>query len=168
MPIEIIKSDKVGLNSKESYVVIRGKTSFLRILGCEPEWEIMTATASEDHSKIKVCGNQRRLIEAALRLGAELGTKPTVEKDWIKREYVKICVIYQDPGQNDANFNKELRDLLESFFSYYDKYQVPSIRGSKEMQALYDVLASNDQDCDVYLSDGVWLSSDGSIHDRGR
>jgi len=29
--IQVLKSDKVGLNSKESYVVVRGKTSFLRI-----------------------------------------------------------------------------------------------------------------------------------------
>ncbi|MFL1802954.1 hypothetical protein ACJW8F_16370 [Plesiomonas shigelloides] len=168
MAIQIISSTKVGLNSKESYVIIRDKTSFLRILGCEPEWELMTATASEDHGRIKVCGNQRRLVEAALRLGAELGTQPTVEKDWIKREYVKICRIYQAPDLDDKAFNKELQDLFEKFFSYYDDYQEPSIRGNKEMQELYDMLAIDDQNCDVYLSDGVWLRSDGSIHDRGR
>lgn len=166
--IEILKSDKVGINSRESYVVVRGKTSFLRILGCEPEWELMTATASEDHGPIRVCGNQRRLVEAALRLGVELETKPKVEKDWIKREYVKICGIRQDPGQDDANFNKELRELFEKFFAYYDDYQDPSIRGSDEMQELYEVLATDDQGGDVYLSDGVWLSFDGSVHDRGR
>lgn len=166
--IEILKSDKVGLNSRDSYVVVRGKISFLRMLGCVPEWELMTATASEDHGCIRVCGDQRRLVEAALRLGAELGTKPTVEKDWIEREYVKICSIRFNPGQDVANFIKELGELLEKFFAYYDEYQDLSICGDDEMQELYDVLAIDDQGGDVYLSDGVWLSSDGSVHDRGR
>ncbi len=39
--IEILKSGKVGLNSRESYVVVRRKTSFLRIFGCEPDWGLM-------------------------------------------------------------------------------------------------------------------------------
>ena len=92
--IQVLKSDKVGLNSKESYVVVRGKTSFLRILGCEPEWELMTATASEDHGRIRVCSDQRRLVESALRLGAELKTEPKVEKDWMQRSQhsrLRLC-----------------------------------------------------------------------------
>ena len=51
---QIIKSSKVGLDSDESYVVIRNQTSFLRVLGGEPTWELMTATASEDHGRIMV------------------------------------------------------------------------------------------------------------------
>ena len=166
--IEILKSDKVGLNSKESYVVVRGKTSFLRILGCEPEWELMTATASEDHGRIRVCSDQLRLVEAALRLGADLGTRPLVEKDWLGREYVKICGVRQDLGQDDEMFNKELRSLFDKFFAHYDNYRDASSRGHDEMQELYDILATDDHGGDVYLSDGVWLSSDGSLHDRGR
>jgi hypothetical protein len=37
-----------------------------------------------------------------------------------------------------------------------------------EMRELYDALAPSDGGEDVYLSDGVWLTSDGSLHDRGR
>ncbi|WP_429192958.1 hypothetical protein [Aeromonas salmonicida] len=166
--IQVLKSDKVGLNSKESYVVVRGKTSFLRILGCEPEWELMTATASEDHGRIRVCSDQRRLVESALRLGAELKTEPKVEKDWMQREYVKICGIRQDPEQDDAGFNRELHDLFDKFFAYYDIYQSQDCREPDEMRELYDALAIDDQGGDVYLSDGVWLSADGSLHDRGR
>ena len=45
---KIIPSEKKGLNSEESYIVMREGTSFLRILGAYPDWELMTATASED------------------------------------------------------------------------------------------------------------------------
>ncbi|HHQ4563310.1 TPA: hypothetical protein ACSP13_002827 [Aeromonas veronii] len=166
--IEILISNKAGLNSKESYVVVRGKTSFLRILGCEPEWELMTATANEDHSGILVCSNQLRLVEAALRLGAELGTEPSVEKDRLNREYVKICGLKQDPDRSDEMFEKELLVVFDKFFAYYDNYQDCSKRGYDEMKNLYDALATDYQGGDIYLSDGVWLSSDGSVHDRGR
>jgi hypothetical protein len=64
---QILESTKVGLDSKESYVIVRNRTSFLRVLGNEPEWSLMTATASEDHGRIEVCSEQRRLVESALR-----------------------------------------------------------------------------------------------------
>lgn len=166
--IEVLKSEKIGLNSKESYVVVRGKTSFLRILGCEPAWELMTATASEDHGRIQVCSNQRRLVEAALRLGVELETKPVVQKDFIGREYVKICAIHRDFKKDNIDFAKQLMAIFEKFFVYYDNYLALNARGKDEMQELYNVLADDNQGEEVYLSDGIWLSSDGSVHDRGR
>lgn len=119
---QIIDSDKAGLNSKESYAVIRGNTSFLRILGGEPEWTLVTATASEDHGRINVCTNQLRLVASALRLGAELKTNPTVEKDWMGREYVTICAITRDSGQPDAVFDSENENLFARFFHIFDHY----------------------------------------------
>lgn len=166
--IQIVKSEKAGLNSKESYVVARSTTSFLRILGCEPEWELMTATASEDRGGIRVCSNQLRLVEAALRLGTEIDTRPKVEKDWMEREYVKICVIRQDPGQDDVTFNEELSQLFNKFFEFYENDRDLDTRSDDEMRELHGALAINDQGDDVYLSDGVWLSNDGSLHDSGR
>lgn len=165
---EILRSEKIGLDSKESYVVARNGTSFLRVLGDEPKWELMTATASEDHGRITVCLDQRRLVESALRLGAELDAWPRVEKDRIGREYVKICEITRETGQNANVFDEENSRLFRRFFEIYDKHQDPSLRGGGEMCELYDALATNDEGSDVYLSDGVWLSSDGSCHDRGR
>lgn len=58
---EIYTSNKVGLESKESYIVTRGNTGYLRILGAEPEWSLMTATADEDHGRIRRCPDQLRL-----------------------------------------------------------------------------------------------------------
>lgn len=164
----IIKSSKIGLDSDESYVVIRDRTSFLRVLGGEPAWELMTATASEDHGRIKVCSDQRRLIESALRLGGELKTEPKVEKDWRNREYVKVCVITRDSKESDEVFECENSALFRRFFEIYDEYKSLHSRDRDEMRELYDVLSTDNEGGEIYLSDGMWLGNDGSVHDRGR
>ena len=165
---EIRESQKVGLNSKESHIVIRGRTSYLRILGGEPQWELMTATADEDEGGLLVCRQQPRLIESALRLGAELDTAPIVEKDWLGREYVKICVIKRHPGEDAQKVRGEVDKVIARFFELYESHEPPTSRSRDEMQDLYGALAIDDAGSDVYLSDGVWLSSNGSLHDRGR
>jgi hypothetical protein len=168
LDFEIHTSNKVGLVSKESYIVTRGGTGFLRILGAEPEWSLMTATANEDDGRTPRCPDQLRLVEAALRLGTELKTEPRVERDWQGREYVKICVITRDAGQAQDAFDKENADLFRRFFEIYDECTNLRTRGEDDMRDLYDALSSDSDGGDVYLSDGVWLRSDGSLDDRGR
>lgn len=165
---QIIKSDKFGLNSKESYILVRGKTSFLRILGADPQWELMTATASEDNGRIRICNDRHRLIQAAWRLGTDVDTKPEIKSDWMGREYVSICSVTQQESQGDKEFNDELKMLFSRFFELYDDFQILETREDDEMRELYGALAVDDQGEDIYLSDGVWLSDDGSLHDRGR
>lgn len=164
----VLKSNKVGLNSEEGYVVVRNGISFLRILGGEPNWIIMTATASEDHGRIQVCPEQLRLVEAALRLCAEYGGNPSVEKDWLGREYVKIGTITREPGESEDEFQSENDALFLKFFEIFDSYRNLESRSGSEMRELYSALAVDNEKDDVYLSDGVWLGSDGSLHDRGR
>lgn len=113
----------MGLESEESYVVIRGRTSFLRVLGGEPEWQLMTATASEDHGRIQVCVDHRRLIESALRLGMDLKTEPRVERDWQGREYVKVCVITRDSDESNEAFEVQNSNLFRRFFAIYDDHK---------------------------------------------
>lgn len=165
---EIYTSNKVGLDSKEGYIVTRGSTGFLRVLGVEPQWSLMTATAGEDHGRIRRSPDQLRLVEAALRLGGEIETEPSVEKDRQGREYVKICVITRDVGQAQDEFDKENADLFRRFFEIYDECTDLRTRGEDDMRELYGALSSDDEGGDVYLSDGVWLRSDGSLDDRGR
>ena len=62
---DVLLSEKSGINSKDSLIVVRGKTSYLRILGQAPEWELMTATASEDQGGLQVFPIREFLIEAA-------------------------------------------------------------------------------------------------------
>jgi len=164
----LLESSKVGLESKESYVVVRNRTAFLRVLGAEPEWSLLTATADEDHGRVLVCAEQRRLVEAALRLGAELNTGPTVERDWKGREYVKICVITRNPGESDEAFDNGNKRAFGRFFEIFDSLPRLSARPVDERRNLYDELALGDNGEDIYLSDGVWLGRDGSLNDRGR
>lgn len=164
----VVESRKAGLNSEESYVVVRDKTCFLRVLGAEPEWSLMTATADEDHGRILACSDQQRLIEAGLRLGTELGTAPRVAKDKNGREYVTICSITRDAGQSDEGFNRENNAAFGQFFEIFDSLPALAKRSASEMRDLYGLLTHDDAGGDVYLSDGVWLSSDGTLRDRGR
>lgn len=165
---EVIQSIKTGLNSKESHIVIRGRTSFLRILGANPQWELMTATASEDYGHITVCTDQFRLVESALRFAAELKITPTVERDWAGREYVKICSINQHKERSDEEFKVELSAAINKFFEIYGSRTALDSRAKVEMIDLYDIIATDGVGSDVYLSDGVWLRKDGSLstHDN--
>lgn len=165
---QILHSHKAGLPSPESYVVVRSKTSFLRLLGQQPYWELMTATASEDTGGVQVCSSHRRLIDAALRTSLELGgTQPKVEADWLGREYVKLCVLRQDAGESDALVKSQLDEVIERFFGFYDSYESPDLKDQDELRSLYSALAIDEGE-DVYLSDGLWLRSDGSVEDRRR
>lgn len=165
---QIFQSDKAGLNSKESYIVVRGKISFLRILGSDPSWELMTATASEDSGHIDVCVDRPRLIQAAWRLGTEIGVRPESHSDRSGREYVKIGVIIKKKSQDDLDFKNELHNILTRFFELYYSYQGADAKGNSETRELYDALAIDDQGGDVYLGDGIWLSNDGSLKDRSK
>lgn len=165
---EILQSNKAGLNSRESYIVVRNRVSFLRILGANPQWELMTATASEDDGRIKVCGDRPRLVQAAWRLGVEIETRPEVKSDWKNREYVSICGINTKNSTDIEADRKKIDAIISRFFELYDEYQSADMRSADEMRELYDALAVDDTGGDVYLSDGVWLSNDGAMHDRGR
>jgi hypothetical protein len=167
-PFLVIKSDKVGLESDESYVIVRNRTSFLRVLGGEPEWSLLTATASEDHGRITVCADQRRLIESALRLGAELQTEPRIESDWAGREYARVCTITREATQSEEVFEREKSELFARFFEIYDSLANQNSRSADEMRELYETLSIATSGDQIYLSDGVWLSNDGSLSDRGR
>jgi ribonuclease D len=60
------------------------------------------------------------------------------------------------------------RDMGRKSFEIFDEHQSPSPRGKGGMCELYDALPTDDDGSDVYLGDGLWLSSDGSCHDWGR
>jgi hypothetical protein len=165
---DVLRSIKNGLNSPESYVVAREGIGYLRLLGSEPHWSLITATASEDHGRIKVCNDKHRLVESALRLGVEIGTCPIIDVDWMGREFIRICIVNQLPGEERESVRQKLSRLLTRFFEIYDEHLPLKSRSGNEMRELYASLTTDDSGNDLYLSDGLWLSVDGSLHDRGR
>lgn len=165
--IQIKKSNKRGFGGQESWIVTRGRTSYLRIIGNDPNYSLMTATASEDDGGTYVCTNRVNLISSALQLGSLLNIPPSREEDSSGRRFIRICAVNFIPGQEQEDL-EELRAVLEKFFQIFDSCD-PSSRGvMTDMQEIYSAISDGGSSDDVYLSDGVWLSSDGRLHDRGR
>ena len=118
---QFTRSTKVGLESEDSYIVVRDGVSFLRILGGEPNWTLMTATASEDGGQTLVCKDQRRLVASASRLCAEFGSRPEISTDHFGREYVIIGRIRRASGENDQDLLNDADDICSKFFEIYDR-----------------------------------------------
>lgn len=166
-PISIEKSNKRGFFDKESYIVTRGRTSYLRLVGNDPSYSLMTATASEDDKSYYVCRNRIKLISSALQLGMRLNCPPSHMVDSSGRKFIHICLLKFTAGKEDEDL-AELRVIIEQFFQIYDTCDPGSDDVLHDMQEIYSSLSTDDSEDDVYLSDGVWLSSDGKLLDKGR
>lgn len=171
--IEVNESSKIGLNSKESYIVIRNKTVFLRLLGDKNthnslhQYELMTATAAEDDNFIKACRNQVQLLAALEQLANELGIDAYNKGDRRGRPFIKIRGVTSNHGGDKETLRQELAscDEVKRFFEIYDE-KLQQEKQQQEINELYDSCAIDDYGDDVYLSDGVWLSRDGTLHDN--
>ncbi len=53
--VELIESNKAGFGSQKRFIVTRESSLFLRIVGCDPTYDLMTATAGEDDLSFLVC-----------------------------------------------------------------------------------------------------------------
>lgn len=166
-PIQIVYSTKRGFGHQESWIVTRGRTSYLRIIGDYPSYSVMTATASEDDRSYRVCSDKPRLISSALQLGALLNIPPSWETDRSKRKFIRVCQITFIPNRRDEDL-KELFEVLGKFFEMYDSWDANNREVIDDMREVYAALSESSSDEDLYLSDGVWLSSDGRLHNRRR
>lgn len=157
MEFDIKRSNKAYINSNEHYIITAHGVVYLRVVGSEGSYVVMTATAGEDFSGEMACSNLVALNEAALRTSKNFGLVPTVKRDYHGREYVELC---RCEYISDAHRAAErLFELLE---------ECSPDRSANELVEVYTSLANDDSGEDVYLSDGMWLSSDGSITDKGR
>lgn len=158
-PFDIRRSNKHGIDSPEHFIVTKGNIVFLRVLGGEPDYNLVTATASEDTGQFHPYRDKKRLLEAALRTSARLGTQSSRTSDRKGREYIRICVF---------EFISDAYRVAEKFFDTLEEISVGSAQSLGEMRDMYEALAIDDSGADVYLSDGVWLGRDGTLDDRGR
>ena len=165
--IKIEKSYKRGFGGQESYIVTRGMTSYLRLVGHELTYSLMTATTSEDDKSYIVCSDKVKLISAALQFSAELGIPPSLDKDSSCRDFIHICTINLSQGKQQEGV-EEVYAILENFFEIYDTCDPTSQEVVRDMQEIYTAIANDNSNEDIYLSDGVWLSLDGQLHDKGR
>lgn len=108
------RSLKRGLHSKNQYIVTRGQTVFLRVLGSDSYYEVMTATADEDNLPFTTHKNIAHVIEAATRTTADFFNKPPmITKDRANRTYAKLGIL---DGLDDEDFEQ----FVYRFFKHLD------------------------------------------------
>lgn len=156
---EIEETKKSGLNYELCGIVYRGNTVYLRFWGSRARCDLATATESEDDGRFVVCADRQRVMDAARQAALNLGYAPVDMEDHRKRPYVGMCA---------ATENEHIWKAAAEFFTIYDQCKATETEASNEMREIYDALAVDDSGEDVYLSDGVWLGSDGSSKDLGR
>ena len=157
MEFDIKRSNKSHINSDEHYIVTANGVVYLRVVGTEGNFVVMTATAGEDSKSEVSCPRMTALNAAALRTSISLDLDPTVKVDYHGREYVKLC---------RCEYISDVFRLSEVLFSEFKNYLLK--RPRNELEEVYSSITIDDSGEDVYLSDGMWLSSDGSISDRGK
>jgi hypothetical protein len=118
--IKTIKSYKNGISSIESYIIVRDNVSYLRVLGQEPNWTIITATASEDYGGVSVCADQQKIIEAAFIFCKLYGAAPILKKDWAGRDYAVIGSITRSENETNDDFEREYANTITEFFDIFD------------------------------------------------
>jgi len=154
---DIKRSNKAYINSSEHYIITAHGVVYLRVVGSEGGYVVMTATAGEDFNGESACTKMVALNEAALRASKTFGLEPAVKRDYHGREYVELC---------RCEFISDAHRAAERLFEFFEDSSTD--RTSNELVEVYTSLAIDDSGDAVYLSDGMWLNSDGSISDRGR
>ena len=116
---QLFRSTKIGLTGYENYILARGDVGYIRIVGGDRSWDVMTATANEDSGAIRACPHQSRLCEAAKRLGIERNTNPSERQDRFGRQYIMLC---SWSGTPDASMNDDahVTNFCTRFFEIYD------------------------------------------------
>ena len=89
---DIKRSKKSYIQGKEQFIVVFDQRVYLRAVGEEGAYVLMTATASEDGGKIFSCSNQDLLINAAVKVINDMGygDRYSIKHDHLNRRYFEI------------------------------------------------------------------------------
>jgi len=88
---DIRRSRKSYIESPEQFVVVLDQTVYLRIVGQEGAYTVMTATAGEDDGEFRAFNDQSVLNTAAMRASDRLELSPSMRADFHSRPFVEIC-----------------------------------------------------------------------------
>lgn len=151
----IQKSNKLS-SQQEEYRICSDPYVFYRLISDANGFRIMTATASEDTGEYRAYGDQEALISATVQVLADREMAFATKKDHAERPYIESSV-YPD---------KE--DLLHLTATILDRlgFEDISVLALREMKAIYDEFAIDDSGDDTYLSDGMWMTSDGRMIEK--
>ena len=166
----ILPSRKPGFAADENWMVVRGGEIFLRLVGGDGSYALMTATAGEDKASPRPCANQHVLRQAARRPAADFEVEPHEDKDSAGRDFVRICGFTIDGPAEETRRQTlgEVYAVCDALFKNFDHAYRDTRGDDSSLKEIYDVLAIDESGDSVYLSDGVWLGSDGNLSDLGR
>lgn len=118
---DVRKSDKSYINSEEQFIVVYESVVYLRIVGEEKSYNILTATASEDGGKIIAFSDQDSLINAARKILLHYNVNPVIKYDYHQRPYVNIatCEYISDAHRVIEEFFANLRRVLHPDLAEY-------------------------------------------------
>lgn len=88
---DIKKSNKAHIEGDEHFIVVRENTVYLRIVGKEGAYTVMTATAGEDDFVVNSHSNQDALIMSAQKVANLINTTANTKFDHNNRCYIEIC-----------------------------------------------------------------------------
>jgi len=88
---DIKKSEKNHIESPEHFIVVRDGVVYLRIVGEEGNYSVMTATAGEDYIGVRSFVDQDALVAAAISVSGVFNGQASVQYDFLNRHYAIIC-----------------------------------------------------------------------------
>lgn len=148
-------SNKLSLRQEE-YRICSKPYVFFRLISDRDGVRLMTATAAEDAGEYRAFENQASLISATSRAFEGRNLSYATKKDQMGRAYIETSV-YPDKD-----------DLLHLAATVLDQigFEDISVLALREMRAIYDEFSVDDSGEDTYLSDGMWITSDGRLIEK--
>ena len=153
--VKIEPSKKLS-SEQEEYRICSKPYIFYRMIVDQNGVRLMTATASEDTGEYRVYEDQKSLIAATSKIFVDFGMEFTTKEDHAGRPYVETT----------ANSDKEHLHHIATTALDRIGFKDVSVLALQEMKALYDEFSISDSGEDTYLSDGMWITSDGRMVEK--
>lgn len=152
---EIKASNKLSLEQEE-YVIFSKPYVFYRIIRDSKGVRIMTATASDSAKSYRFFEDQKSLNNATIKVFGDFGIEFFTKEDYAKRPYIEALVFL------DKNYLLHIATTALEQIGFKDV----CVLSLQEMKAIHDEFAVDEGCGDVYLSDGMWVTSDGRLIER--
>lgn len=120
MEFDLIETQKLGIGWNQQFVVTRKNIVYLRLVGDGTAYRLMTATATEDFGRLRICHDNERLWRSANQLAMLHKCSGKISFDTQGRQYIQIFMVVQDEGISDEKFTEEIYELIQEFFDIYD------------------------------------------------
>lgn len=119
MDFQIYRTGTLGGNWPAQFSVVRNGEVFLRIVGEDKIYRLMTATAGDDSTRYPACREAQRVIFTAGLLASAYGHRVKLMTDRKGRTYAAPFELHQN-DQSDEKFTNDVMDIIRKFFEIYD------------------------------------------------